>query len=1258
MKMPKKHLLSICFILFILFVQIPNINAQTKNSYASNKVIVKYTSNQISNAQKRLTRTKLNIQSFARTQKENVEIWTLSETQGNTTQKENSIREFINNAKTTLEGIEYIEPDFAYDAQINPNDPSFPLQWGLENTGQTGGTQNSDMMLPQAWELHTGSKRIIVGVIDTGVDFLHDDLAPNIWQNLAEDADNDGHTIEFINNQWVLDPGDLDNIDADGNGYVDDLVGWDFVNDDNNPLDDNNHGTHVAGSIGARGNNGKGITGVNWDTQIMVLKAFDAEGTGGLTNIVEALAYARAMGAHITNNSWGGSAYSQALFDEIDANRNEGQLLIAAAGNIGSNNDNTPIYPASYEIDNIISVGSSDHNDQLSSFSNYGLMTVDLLAPGSDIYSTLPNNQYGSLSGTSMAAAHVSGVAALLWSYMPNKSPKSIKTRILNATDRCPGMEAYSLTGGRLNAARTLNPAAASCIQYTNFLQGKKVRDIYTSGDNVWLATNKGVYVIDQKNCTRTQYTKRNSGLPTNNIHAVRIDDTGNMWLGTQKGLAMFDGTQWTVWDTLNSCLSSQKILSIGIHNSAVWVGTHKEIAKIEAGGNLVTIQTGVKIRDIEMVNETELWAATNQGLIHIQNSNLYTYTKQNSGLPKNSLTSITKADDGSIWVGTKTAGLAHFDGTNWAVLNTSNSPLPNNAITDVALDKLGQLVIGIGKPNDLTQPAGIMFQNNGQWNYHKRESSPLPHPIANVLYIDQENNTWVGTPNGFTIFFERIHASFSTAEQDICQFQSVDFTNQSDLVSSYKWYVNNMLETSDQDLNYTFSEPGTYIVTLVAENGFVTDMHTQIIEVAPFPVADLGADVAICAESYQFDAGIDGLTYEWTDANGDIVSTERIFTAITSGTYTLTMSNPCGDVSSDQVQLSLTGGCVWPGDVNTDGQVNLLDFLWVGFANGEAGTTRPNASHAYTSQPSPDWGSTFTETNALGQTVDYKHADCDGDGNVDMQTDGAVVKQNINSRMNLPSNTGGGGLQLEFIQNDSIQILAEQIIISYTIELYGPEGGDAENVYSVGMSIDFEFEDPIEVDVDCSNSWLSPAACEKEFYAEESILDVVVTSIDGGNKTGRGKLFDSDIIITLDEVQGGGNISANQILQINKIFNVVAFDNEGNSIPVSASYSSNAVMNNGQSNASEGTPSIQQFTVYPNPAEGDFVNLAFLSETTGQFELRFTDIHGKVVQQQMVEANQGFNTHQLSIQNLSKGFYFIELTNGSQRMVKKLNIN
>jgi subtilisin family serine protease len=337
--------------------------------------------------------------------------------------------------------VEYAEPDYTVHASVIPNDPSFGSLWGMNNTGQSGGVPNADIDAPEAWDIFTGSSNTVVAVIDTGIQRTHPDLAANMWTNPNEIAGN--------------------GIDDDNNGRIDDTNGWDFVNGDNDPMDDNGHGTHCAGTIGGVGNNGAGVAGVNWNVKLVALKFLSSGGSGSTSNAVLAVDYCRRTGIKISNNSWGGGGFSQSLYDAINNASSIGHIFVAAAGNNGSNNDSAAFYPANYNLNNLIAVASIDRYGNRSSFSNYGATTVDLGAPGSSIVSTVPTDGYATYSGTSMATPHVTGAIALLWGFKPNWTWQQVKDGILSTVRPSTAMNGITVTGGVLNVRNALVAASA-----------------------------------------------------------------------------------------------------------------------------------------------------------------------------------------------------------------------------------------------------------------------------------------------------------------------------------------------------------------------------------------------------------------------------------------------------------------------------------------------------------------------------------------------------------------------------------------------------------------------------------------------------------------------------------------------------------------------------------------------------------------------------------------------------------------------------
>ena len=402
----------------------------------------------------------------------------------------------------------YAEPNFIRKAFLTPNDPRYPEMWGLNNTGQTAsdggnsGIAGNDIRAEQGWNITTGSRNVVVGIIDTGIDINHVDLHDNIWTNPGEIPGN--------------------GIDDDGNGFIDDVHGWDFAHNDasvfdyteptyppsnnyNGDLDD--HGTHVAGTIGAMGNNGVGVTGINWQVSLLPLKFLTDDGAGTSLDVVNAYAYAKKMrqlwessggtkGANIRilNNSYGGVSFSQTEFDAIQELSDAGILFVAAAGNEDVSNDLYPVYPTSYTVPNVISVAASGGSGIKASFSNYGEGTVNVSAPGDYILSTTPKNTYDFFSGTSMAAPHVSGVAALVCALSPNMTMQRLRSIVMYSGSAAPWQFNNVLpisTGRAIDAGRALQTVNTADVTapgpINNF--SAQITDTFPNYQLQWQAT-------------------------------------------------------------------------------------------------------------------------------------------------------------------------------------------------------------------------------------------------------------------------------------------------------------------------------------------------------------------------------------------------------------------------------------------------------------------------------------------------------------------------------------------------------------------------------------------------------------------------------------------------------------------------------------------------------------------------------------------------------------------------------------------------
>jgi subtilisin family serine protease len=319
-----------------------------------------------------------------------------------------------------------------------PNDPMLQDQWSLDNKGQKAGKAGADIKALKAWAKTKGSNKVVVAVIDSGVEYSHEDLAPNMWMR----------------------PDNLPPYEDRELGVIDDLHGFDAADLDD-PMDDNGHGTHCAGIIGAAGDNGIGIAGINWNVQIMPLKFIGKNGSGTTQAAIQAINYViqrkkEGVNVRVISASWGSNRRSKALEDVIRKAGDEGILFVAASGNDGSDHDKRPHFPSGYNLPNVLSVAAMDRNDALASFSNFGAKTVHIAAPGKEIMSTWIGNSYFEASGTSMATPEVAGVAALIVAQNPKISVKELREKLLKAVDTLPVLNGKVLVGGRLNAAKAV----------------------------------------------------------------------------------------------------------------------------------------------------------------------------------------------------------------------------------------------------------------------------------------------------------------------------------------------------------------------------------------------------------------------------------------------------------------------------------------------------------------------------------------------------------------------------------------------------------------------------------------------------------------------------------------------------------------------------------------------------------------------------------------------------------------------------------
>lgn len=468
-----------------------------------------------------------------------------------------------------------IEPDHSY--KLTGFIPDDPLYFEQSHLSDPACLANID--LEEAWSKTTGSDEVIIAIIDGGMDLDHEDLKDNLWKNPGEMG------LDSSNNDKST-----NGIDDDGNGYLDDVYGWDFTNNDNDPEDDTEkgHGTHVAGIIGGRGDNGIGITGVCQQIKLMPLKFTDASGNGYTSDAINAIEYViymkEELGKNIVaiNASWGGGNNNSFLKDAIRRANEAGILFVAAAGNNGRNIDQSPFYPASFDLENIISVGAVNCDASLTNYSNYGLQSVDITAPvpGDGILSSVPENNYRTLRGTSMAAPQVTGGIGLLMA-KDRETPLShleIKDILLETATPHPALTGKVVTGGNLNLANAL--LYESGMRGRQFTYGTLMRKMAVQDSILWLGTNNGLIRLNTNTKEQIRYTNANSRLPHRRIKCLKVDPQNRLWIGTAGGLVVFEdyGQLQSVVDL--PILGDAHPTSLAIADEILLVGTNEGSVK------------------------------------------------------------------------------------------------------------------------------------------------------------------------------------------------------------------------------------------------------------------------------------------------------------------------------------------------------------------------------------------------------------------------------------------------------------------------------------------------------------------------------------------------------------------------------------------------------------------------------------------------------------------------------------------------------
>ncbi len=808
--------------------------------------------------------------------------------------------------------IERIEPNFEVSINAIPNDPAFSNLWGLHNTGQTGGTDDADIDAVEAWDTHTGeTSNVLVAVIDTGVDYLHEDLAENHWVNPGEIAGN--------------------GIDDDNNGYIDDVYGYDFYNSDSDPYDGHSHGTHVAGTIAAVGNNGIGVSGVSWRAKIMAVKFLSDSGSGYTTGAISSVLYAADMGARIMSNSWGGGGYSQALEDAIWTAYEANALFIAAAGNSSSNNDVSPHYPSSYDVPNVIAVAATDHNDSLAYFSSYGANTVELGAPGVDTYSTTPGNSYGYKSGTSMATPHVSGAAALLLSQDPTRTTDGLKSLILDTVDPIPALASNTITGGRLNILSAIgclsnqysltvttpttnfSVIAGSPVNVTARLNscGTPVADatvtvtfdnndatinLYDDGAHNDGVANDGVYggiwqpftigpvtmTVDSSHASMGDRTVSVSGIVTDLVEYTYQADTYN-WIDTTTGTAY--------------TLSDDSGVTIPVGFEFIFYGTPYSDVTISSNGFVTFGDAG------------NAWRYSNRAIPNTSAPNsmaalfwddLYppsggTITSLLEGTAPNRRLTITWLDVPHISIGgAGSFQISLYEGTNDIVYQYLNV-----VFGSASYDNGRSATIGI-EDQAGTNAVQISYNqanivNNSAYRFIMQTADGNYRPVADAGGSYAVNVNEPVTLNG---------SNSSDRDGDAL---------------TYLWELGDGTTSTEMSPSHTYAATGTYTVTLIVSDGFVNSLPvsttvTVVGRAAPTivmtatPEAILGSPIHFDATG-TVDPDGDAVQYNWDFGDGTTGAGESISHVYgAEGIYTATLTaTDLVNASTQSVSVTIT---------------------------------------------------------------------------------------------------------------------------------------------------------------------------------------------------------------------------------------------------------------------------------------------------------------------------------------------------------------
>jgi PKD repeat protein len=831
-----------------------------------------------------------------------------------------AIEEIVQNLKAA-KGIRHAGLDYEVYTAATPNDPKFSQLWGLHNTGQTGGTVDADIDAPEAWNLTTGSPEVIVAVIDTGVDYTHPDLALNMWKNPGEIPNN--------------------NQDDDGNGYVDDIYGIDACNNDSDPYDDRFHGTHCAGTIGARGNDGFGVVGVNWNVKIMALKFLNSSGSGYTSDAVTCMDYVidqKQKGQNIVaaNNSWGGGSFLQDLLDAINTAGQEGILFVASAGNNTSNNDANPYYPASYNSGYVIATAATDSNDALANFSNWGAASVDLGAPGVSIVSDSPGGGFRTLNGTSMAVPHVCGAVALMASIFKNDTALERKNRVLDHVDVIPSLSGKCVSGGRLN----INNAALS--------------GPFAAADFTWskLGTNERQFTDESTShyCTIVSWDwdfgDGNTSTLQNPTHTYSSDGWYDVTLTVTTNTSAFDSKTRQIWigPNLNPTANFSHSTGEGflVHfsdQSTDTDGTVESWSWDFGDGSSSTEQNPSHAYQHPDIYTVILTVTDNEGGSDSasQSVDIPLVYCDSSSLTSNPM-GITRVDIGTF---ANSSGKQEYSDFTHLLINMNTGNTYDISLTPLCASQYydcnWRMWIDYNLDGDFNDAGELVFEEKMKDQNSQPITGSITIPASAVKnkktglrislrkgsYRDacEESDGWGEVEDYRVIFDDGGSNAPPTADfTHTTDGLTANFTDQSTdsdgTISGWSWDFGDGNTSTQQNPAHTYASAGTYTVTLtVTDNDGASDSTSQSVTVsAPqnqAPTADFtytsnGLAVNFTDQSTDSDGTISGWSWDFGDGN---TSTQQnpAHTYASAGTYTVSLTVTDNDSASDSTSQQVT---------------------------------------------------------------------------------------------------------------------------------------------------------------------------------------------------------------------------------------------------------------------------------------------------------------------------------------------------------------